>query len=322
MIIAGMIVSCEPERENSSPVARVDAVPQIGDSTTIFKLEGRQSSDDQTPYFSLKYRWDIDADGIWDSELSTQTSYAARFSGTGYKKFMMEVTDDDGASSTTVDSVFLLSQNPNIDTLIDSRDGQRYRIVKIGENWWLADNLRYGIHIQSDVSQTNNNKAEFYYLYNDTVHVSNGGLYTWVEANNYPNPALVNDICPPGWGIPTVDQWTSLFETYPQPFDIVYYFGPSSVENLGIEMSGYYQYGDPKQPMAGEFIGNRSGARYWTSKFTGQDTTRFFTAINLTRDSWSFASSFNRTEWRYHPIFGYIIGYYTPEACYVKCIKK
>jgi hypothetical protein len=74
--------------------------------------------------------------------------------------------------------------------------------------------------------------------------------------------------------------------------------------------------------MKGEFRDELTGVRYWTSEFTGADTTRYFTAIHFSRDSWNFAQSYNRTEWIRHPIFLYIIGYRTPEACYVRCIRK
>ncbi|TSA35503.1 MAG: hypothetical protein D4R64_09525 [Porphyromonadaceae bacterium] len=320
IILTGLIASCEPE--NTPPIAAVFSLPGTGDTTTVFMLDGKNSSDNESSYFILRYRWDVDADGTWETAFSTRSSYTARFSRTGYQKYILEVADEDGGTATAIDSVFILSPNRQVDILTDSRDGNRYRIVKIGENWWMAENLRYGTPVPCNTTQTNNDLAEFLYFNNSINFEKYGGLYTWVEANYYPSPALFRDICPTGWRIPSPDQWSGLFKTYSQPFGILYYFGVSSIENLGIEMKGYYKYGDPKNPMEGEFKDDRSGVRYWTSGFTGEDTTRYFTGINFSRDSWNFVQSFNRTEWIYHPLLLYIIGYRTPEACYVRCIKQ
>ena len=90
-----------------------------------------------------------------------------------------------------------------------------------------------------------------------------------------------------------------------------------------VSLNGYYRYGTPKQPLAGEFREEQESVRYWTSDYAGSDSTRSFKAIHMERDSVYVVSSFIKPEWIYHPQFpGYIIGYKTPEACYVRCIRK
>ncbi len=316
-----MVISCKTE--NTPPLAKAYALPLIGDTSTVFLIDGKSSSDAETSYFALRYRWDTDADGSWNTEYSTQTSYTARFSKPGYQKYIMEVADDDGGTATYTDSVFILLRNPNIDTLTDPRDGSRYRIVKIGNNWWMAENLKAGIPLDYKVPLTDNGQIEFLYFNNNKNLNYYGSLYTWAEANYYPSPSVYRDICPPGWRIPTTDQWTGLIKNYSQPFDVLYYFGPSSIENLGVEMNGYYKYGDPHTPLNGSFKAEKYGVRYWTSQYTGEDTTRYFTGIHFTRDSSYFVKSYNHPAWIYHPFFpGYIIGFKSPEACYVRCIKQ
>jgi uncharacterized protein (TIGR02145 family) len=315
-----LFVSCAPE--NTPPVALVYSLPGIGDTTTVFLLDGKNSSDKESSYFVMRYRWDTNADGIWDTEYSKQSASTARFGGSGYRKYILEVADEDGETATAIDSVFILKSNRQTDTLTDLRDGKRYQIVRIGENWWMADNLHFGKQVQFNDLMTNNGEPEYVYFNNTGNYAHYGALYTWVEAHYYPERTVFRDICPAGWHIPSPDQWSALFTDYSIPFDILYYFGPSSVQNLGINMTGYYKYGDPKNPMKGEFLDDRTGVRYWTTGFTGEDTTRYFTGINFSRDSWDFARSYNRTVWIVHPIFGYIIGYLTPEACYVRCIKE
>ncbi len=315
------LASCQAE--NTPPIPKAFALPQVGDTTTIFMLEAKNSSDMETSYFALRYRWDTDANGTWDCEYSTQTSYTARFAKTGYQKYILEVADDDGGTATYTDSVFILAKNLNSDTLTDPRNGQHYHIVKIGSNWWMAENLRYGSPLDNQTPFHNDDQVEYLRFNNSADFGYYGSLYTWVEANWYPTQSVYKDICPPGWRIPTTDQWAAILKKYSQPFDVLYYFGSSSIENLGVQMRGYYQYGDPYTPMKGKYKGEQYSVRYWTPGFTGEDTTRYFTAINFTRDSAYFVKSYCRPDWIYHPFFpGYIIGFKSPEACYVRCIKQ
>ncbi len=72
-------------------------------------------------------------------------------------------------------------------TLIDSRDNQSYRIVKIGKQIWMVENLRY----KSNESWCSSSaKCE--------IH---GRLYTWKAAMK---------ACPDGWTIPDNSDWETL----------------------------------------------------------------------------------------------------------------
>lgn len=95
----------------------------------------------------------------------------------------------------------------------DNRDGETYRTVKIGEQWWMAENLRYA----ADSSLCYNDEDYFCETY--------GRLYPWVTAMNidtiYRNKgAIYNDIvdslhqgvCPKDWHIPTKTEWEIMIE--------------------------------------------------------------------------------------------------------------
>ena len=112
-----------------------------------------------------------------------------------------------------------VSQEPLKKTLVDSRDGKIYQTVKIGNQWWMAENLNYGTMINSttgDYQQTNNEIAEKYCYNNDAYNCTNyGGLYEWDEAMNYApsdsfNPGTTQGICPIGWHLPTEEEWKTL----------------------------------------------------------------------------------------------------------------
>ena len=92
--------------------------------------------------------------------------------------------------------------------LVDSRDKQVYKTVQIGEQRWMAENLRFKL------------KGSHCYKKNETVCKKLGRLYSWASSmmlNDYYNSAIakdavtmVHDICPKGWRVPTNKDWKKL----------------------------------------------------------------------------------------------------------------
>ena len=103
-------------------------------------------------------------------------------------------------------------------TVLDDRDGQTYKTVKIGDQWWMAENLNY----ETDNSFCYNDSAEYCEKY--------GRLYTWAAAMDSAgtwstngkgcgygstcSPTLpVRGVCPKGWHLPRRSEWEALFTT-------------------------------------------------------------------------------------------------------------
>jgi uncharacterized protein (TIGR02145 family) len=96
-------------------------------------------------------------------------------------------------------------------TLIDI-EGNVYKTIKIGEKWWMAENLkakkfRNGNDIPeisgSQMEDWKNATGAAYCQYNENPDAP-GLLYNWLAATDS------NNIAPQGWHLPTDEEWKEL----------------------------------------------------------------------------------------------------------------
>jgi uncharacterized protein (TIGR02145 family) len=114
---------------------------------------------------------------------------------------------------------FTTSIDPNAnwqpgDEWTDTRDGQRYNTVQIGEQVWLAENLNICDTISYSASD-NGIIEKRCYKDNEDYCNTYGGIYRWPEMMQYaPSDdkavGTTQGICPSGWHIPTDEEWKTL----------------------------------------------------------------------------------------------------------------
>ena len=115
-------------------------------------------------------------------------------------------------------SVNLLGQSFNCgDSLLDTRDGNKYATVLIGSDCWFKQNLNYGTMVLSDTkvgphSNVSNNSIPEKYVQNNTITNANlvGGLYDGQELMNYNTTTESQGLCPTDWHVSTDAEWASL----------------------------------------------------------------------------------------------------------------
>ncbi len=98
------------------------------------------------------------------------------------------------------------------DTFTDSRDGQTYKTVQIGDQCWMAEDLRY------DCSQAGYNNIGEGESWSDSGNCGevpdyDNIHYQWDVAMDGSTTEGAQGLCPDGWYVPTDGEWTDL-ETY------------------------------------------------------------------------------------------------------------
>jgi uncharacterized protein (TIGR02145 family) len=99
--------------------------------------------------------------------------------------------------------------------MLDVRDNKTYATIQIGSQCWLASNLNFGTIIASSQDQRDNCIAEKYCYNDNPINCTNhGGLYQWDEVMRFDETPADQGYCPPGWHIPSENDWNTLFAVY------------------------------------------------------------------------------------------------------------
>lgn len=86
--------------------------------------------------------------------------------------------------------------------LKDARDGQTYRIVTIGSQTWMAENLNYAYTgVPFNGKGFTSDSSSWCYDNKDFNCAKYGRLYAWATATT---------ICPEGWHLPDTTEWNTL----------------------------------------------------------------------------------------------------------------
>ena len=97
---------------------------------------------------------------------------------------------------------------PCLETPTVTYEGQVYNTIQIFNQCWLRENLNVGTMVNSIDDMENNGIIEKYCYNNEPDSCTKyGGLYHWDEMMMYNSQQGVQGICPPGWHIPSDEEW-------------------------------------------------------------------------------------------------------------------
>ena len=136
-------------------------------------------------------------------------AYATNSAGTTYGN-EVRFTTTSGNNST--DEIY----NPNLTYgRVNDIEGNSYRTIEIGNQVWMADNLRSTkyrngtpiLNVTVPIQFYNYKTGVWCYYNNDsTYNIPYGKLYNWYAVTNS------NQLCPIGWHVPSVTDWNKLIK--------------------------------------------------------------------------------------------------------------
>jgi len=132
-------------------------------------------------------------------------------------------------------------------------DGNTYATVQIGDQVWMAENLKsehysdgsslQKVELDADWMALETDVKAYCYFDNSTdMYDTFGALYSWAaamngEAGGNGNPGMVQGVCPTGWHLPSEEEW----------LELEYHLGMSELIAEDIGWRGYEEGGMLKQ---------------------------------------------------------------------------
>src|SRR5690554_851751 len=154
-------------------------------------------------------------------------------------------------------------KSSNNEAFTDPRDGNVYKIITIGDQVWMAENLAYLPSVNMVADGSEDAAGSYYYVYGyDGTNVADakatdnyatyGVLYNWTAAMN---------ACPAGWHLPSDAEWTELTD----------YLGGESIAGGKLKETGTTHWNSPNTGATNEtgFTALPGGARYNDGEFDG-----------------------------------------------------
>lgn len=149
----------------------------------------------------------------------------------------------------------------------DPRDGISYKAVRIGDQIWMAENLRatklndgttIDLAEKSEAWENSSTPAYCWYDNNEKLgRTTLGALYNWYTVNT-------RKLCPAGWHVPTDEEWERL----------VNFLGGKAVAGGKLKETGTKHWKSPNWEATNEsgFSALPGGDRYSTGRFYGIGT--------------------------------------------------
>ena len=228
----------------------------------------------------LTYTWESENGIIQNTDTDSVVLWTPPLIAGMYKIKVIVNDKKESIDSTLIVNVI---SNPCGGLSVVIYEGKEYHTIEIGPQCWLQENLNVGVEMRQGQMATDNGIIEKNCLDCEKY----GGLYQWKEAIQY-NSSAENDplknsgniqgICPPGWHIPSVQEFEILKK-------IVNGNGNSlkaKGENYGTNISGFSALFAGYRYTYGTYHLERDYANFWSSNTpTDYPSDALFLNLNI-----------------------------------------
>ena len=150
-----------------------------------------------------------------------------------------------------------VNQNPQTGTVKDI-DGNIYKTIKIGDQWWMAENLRIA-------HDPEGNPIISHFYKNDSQQFGKyGRLYTWQTAMNGSEKENAQGIAPDGWHIPSIADWEELVRNLGGVGEVAEKIRVGGPTGFDAHLSGGADF-------RGNYVYFNKYAMFWTSTATSEE---------------------------------------------------
>jgi len=194
---------------NRPPTAFFETPIPYGNIQTQFYFSVWGSRDDHNSVSELEKRWDFDGDGIWDTPFAYDMEYYHQYGNHGTYQPTLQVKDKEGLTNTVTHEIKVSSYTNPTGFVRDERDNKLYGTVKIGNFWWMSENLDF----RPDA------KMKLFMLqkcYNEDEKLCDqyGSLYLPDRVYDFEKNG--KGVCPTGWHVPTKREMGDLGDNLPK----------------------------------------------------------------------------------------------------------
>jgi uncharacterized protein (TIGR02145 family) len=238
------------------------------------------------------YKWNNTNDYATAIDMITTTTKfeAGLTCVTSYTRYVWAYnTCGHSAATVLTQSTSACTSNTCPPTFTDSRDGKTYSAVLIGTQCWMAQNLNNNTVFPADCYDGNAANCSIY-----------GGLYNWFAAMNGSVLEGATGICPPGWYIPSDDEWGTL----------IWFLGGVNIAGDYLKEAGTAHWASPNMGATNlsgftalpggrgytdYFVELKSKAYFWSSSRDVYDDTKAYSVYLSYNNSVISGSYSNRT---------------------------